>query len=145
MYKFVASDAMTQEADLSYTMKKLFGVDLTPNPHFNSGAPHGFVVGEEKSKCRNKVVRLKLGPTRCSDPELPPNEAGLTEVLGNTVAWHMPKMILRGFALDDWTDIGGPFRAMQECVEKGERIWNGKAFRDGYTCAPPHTPLAQNL
>ena len=42
-YKYVVEDRITQESDLGYAIKKLFGTDLTSTEYLNSGAPHEYV------------------------------------------------------------------------------------------------------
>ena len=146
-YEHVIDGRITQESDLGYAIKKLYGVDLTPTPFLNSGAPHEYV---ELDKYPD-ACRVKQGPKACRG-ESRSNKAGSraiansdsslfaelpsdTDALKATIAWHISKRVLRDRALGDWDDVKGPFEAMLDCVESGKRIWSGKPAREGYKCA----------
>ncbi|GMH73147.1 hypothetical protein TrLO_g12067 [Triparma laevis f. longispina] len=52
-YEHVIKGRTTQESDLGYAIKKLWGVDLTPSKLFNSGAPH------EDRRCAEKRLQTR--------------------------------------------------------------------------------------
>ncbi|GMH78681.1 hypothetical protein TL16_g07901 [Triparma laevis f. inornata] len=52
-YEHVIKGRTTQESDLGYAIKKLWGVDLTPSKLFNSGAPH------DDRRCAEKRLQTR--------------------------------------------------------------------------------------
>ena len=54
-YQHVIEGRITQESDLGYAIKKLFGTDLTPKSYLNSGAPHEYVERNKwKEACKRR-------------------------------------------------------------------------------------------